>query len=59
MGDSELQCVTDESGQTNAVLVLISLWREIESERETAYLLKSERMKRRPLEARQLIGPSR
>lgn len=53
MGDSELQYVTDESGRRPAVIVPISLWREIESERETAYLLKSERMKRRLLEARQ------
>jgi len=30
----------------------IELWREIESERETAYLVKSERMKARLLEAR-------
>jgi hypothetical protein len=28
------------------------LWREIESERDTAYLLKSETMKRRLLEAK-------
>jgi PHD/YefM family antitoxin component YafN of YafNO toxin-antitoxin module len=35
------------------VIVPISLWREIESERETAYLLKSETMKRRLLEAKE------
>jgi hypothetical protein len=35
------------------VIVPISLWREIESERETAYLLKSENMKQRLLQARQ------
>jgi PHD/YefM family antitoxin component YafN of YafNO toxin-antitoxin module len=33
--------------------VPISLWRDIESERETAYLLKSEAMKRRLLEAKE------
>jgi hypothetical protein len=36
-----------------AVIVPIELWREIESERETAYLLKSEPMKRRLLQAAQ------
>jgi antitoxin YefM len=35
------------------VIVPISLWRDIESERETAYLLKSEAMKRRILEAKE------
>jgi antitoxin YefM len=33
--------------------VPIELWREIESERETAYLLKSETMKTRLLAAKQ------
>jgi hypothetical protein len=33
--------------------VPIELWREIESERETAYLLKSETMKDRLLQAAQ------
>jgi len=35
------------------VIVPIELWREIESEKETAYLLKSEEMKRRLLEAKE------
>jgi len=52
MADAEIQYVSDESGQPTAVIVPIALWREIESERETAYLLKSETMKRRLLEAR-------
>ena len=34
------------------VIVPIELWREIESERETAYLLKSETMKQRLVEAK-------
>jgi PHD/YefM family antitoxin component YafN of YafNO toxin-antitoxin module len=34
------------------VIVPIELWREIESERETAYLLKSQAMRRRLLEAK-------
>ncbi|PYS20461.1 MAG: prevent-host-death protein [Acidobacteria bacterium] len=48
----EIQYVSDESGNATAVIVPIELWREIESEKETAYLLKSEEMKRRLLEAR-------
>jgi len=34
------------------LLYPIDLWREIASEKETAYLLKSKRMKKRLLEAR-------
>ena len=49
---TEIQYVSDESGQPTAVIVPIELWREIESEKETAYLLKSETMKRRILEAK-------
>ena len=50
---TEIQYVSDESGQPTAVIVPIELWREIESEKETAYLLKSENMKRRLLEAKE------
>jgi antitoxin YefM len=50
---SEIQYVSNESGEPTAVIVPIDLWREIESEKETAYLLKSETMKRRLLEARE------
>ena len=49
----EIQYVSDESGQPTAVIVPIELWREIESEKETAFLLKSENMKQRLLEARE------
>ena len=48
----EIQYISDESGNPTAVIVPIELWREIESEKETAYLLKSEEMKRRLLEAK-------
>jgi PHD/YefM family antitoxin component YafN of YafNO toxin-antitoxin module len=51
MGDSEVHYVSDENGETTAVIVPISLWHEIQSERETQYLLKSENMRRRLLEA--------
>ncbi len=53
MAATEIQIVSNEQGEPTAVIVPIGLWREIESERETAYLLKSETMKRRLLEAKQ------
>lgn len=49
---TDIQYISDESGEPTAVIVPIELWREIESEKETAYLLKSENMKRRLLEAK-------
>lgn len=53
MSQSEIKYVSDESGNPVGVIVPIELWREIESERETAYLLKNENMKRRLLEAKE------
>ncbi|MBC7924226.1 MAG: prevent-host-death protein [Bryobacteraceae bacterium] len=53
MASPEIQFVSNEAGEPTAVLVPIDLWREIESERETAYLLKSDTMKRRLVEASQ------
>ncbi len=50
---TDIQYVSDESGEPTAVIVPIDLWREIESEKETAYLLKSENMKRRLVEAKE------
>jgi PHD/YefM family antitoxin component YafN of YafNO toxin-antitoxin module len=49
---TDIQYISDESGKPTAVIVPIELWREIESEKETAYLLKSETMRRRLLEAK-------
>ena len=49
----KIQYVSDSDGRTVGVLVPIELWREIASERETAYLLKSETMKGRLIEAKQ------
>ena len=48
----EIQIVSNEQGEPTAVIVPIELWREIESERETAYLMKSETMRQRLLEAK-------
>jgi len=50
---AEVQFVSDGNGNAVGVIVPIDLWREIESERETAYLLQSETMKRRLVEAGQ------
>jgi PHD/YefM family antitoxin component YafN of YafNO toxin-antitoxin module len=54
--DSPLQIVSDESGNAIAVIVPIDVWREIESERETAYLLKSDAMRERLLQAKNRTG---
>ena len=53
MAEAEIQYVSNENGEPTAVIVPISVWRDIESERETAHLLKSETMKRRILEAKE------
>ena len=49
---TDIQYVSDESGEPTAVIVPNELWREIESEKETAYLLKSENMNQRLVEAK-------
>jgi hypothetical protein len=48
----QVQYISDANSKITGVIVPISLWREIESEKETAWLLKSENMKRRLLEAK-------
>ena len=53
MQDADIQIVSNEAGEPTAVIIPIELWREIASERETAYLLKSEAMKQRLLAAAQ------
>ena len=53
MPEDVIQYVSDADGNAVAVIVPIELWREIESEKETAHLLKSDAMKRRLFEARQ------
>jgi hypothetical protein len=50
---TDLQYISDEAGNAVAVIVPIDIWQEIESERETAYLLKSDAMKSRLIEAKQ------
>jgi hypothetical protein len=59
MANTEIQIVSSESGEPTAVIVPIELREEIESERETAYLLKSAAMKDRLLQtARRQTGLS-
>jgi hypothetical protein len=48
----DLQYISDDTGNLTGVLVPIDLWNEISSELETTYLLKSQKMKQRLLEAR-------
>lgn len=49
---SQIQYISDDQNNVTGVIVPIDLWREIESEKETAYLLKSETMKKRLMEAK-------
>ncbi len=48
---TEIQYISDEDGNLTGILIPIGLWREMASEWETAYLLKSEAMRRRLFEA--------
>jgi len=41
MKSTDIQYVSNKKGQTVAVIVPIEVWREMDSEKETAYLLKS------------------
>jgi hypothetical protein len=47
MANSDLQNISDEKGNAVGVIVPISLWREIESQRETAHPIKSDAMRQR------------
>jgi PHD/YefM family antitoxin component YafN of YafNO toxin-antitoxin module len=49
---AEVQYITDSHNKVTGVIVPIELWNELQSEKETAYLLKSESMKERLLAAR-------
>jgi hypothetical protein len=49
---NEIQYISDENNEITGVIVPIELWQEIQSEKETAYLLKSKKMKARLLEAK-------
>ena len=49
----EVQYISDADGNRVAAVVPIELWQEIETSRETAYLLESPAMRDRLLEAKQ------
>ena len=51
MATGEIQFVTNDKGEETAVIVPIDIWRDIEAERETAYLLSSPTMRQRLTEA--------
>ena len=48
---TDIQYISDSEGKPTVVIIPIELWHEIASERETAYLLKSDAMKQRLLES--------
>ena len=48
----QLHYVLDADGNQVSVIVPIDLWREIASERETAYLLNTQIMRKRLMEAK-------
>jgi antitoxin YefM len=48
----QIQYIADENNNITGVIVPIDLWQEIQSEKETAYLLKSKAMKKRLLNAK-------
>jgi len=49
----QVQYISDKNNAITAVVVPIDLWHELQAEKETAYLLKSEVMRERLLAARQ------
>ena len=53
MSQTDIQYIVNENGHNTAVIVPIDLWEEIMSESETKYLLKSENMRKRLVEAMQ------
>lgn len=52
----KIQYVSDANGKPVSVIIPVELWQEIVSERETAYLLKSDAMRKRLLEAKERTG---
>ena len=56
MPEAQVQYIADEQGTVTGVIVPIDIWREITSELETEYLLKSQAMKERLLQARNRQG---
>lgn len=53
MAQADVQYVLDKNGRPKSVIIPLKLWHEIQSERETAYLLKSPAMKKWLAKAKQ------
>jgi PHD/YefM family antitoxin component YafN of YafNO toxin-antitoxin module len=49
---NQIQYISDEHNNVTGVIIPIDLWKELQSEKETAYLFKSENMKRRLMAAK-------
>lgn len=49
--DQALQYITDPEGKVISVIVPIEIWSDLAAEKETAFLLSSETMRKRLLEA--------
>ena len=47
-----VQYISDQNNNITGVIVPIDLWKELQSEKETAYLLKNETMKKRLIKAK-------
>ena len=53
---AEVQTVSDSEGRPIGVFVPIDVWRDIESELETAFVLRSDAMRTRLLAAKERSG---
>jgi hypothetical protein len=51
----DIHYVLDKNGNPQGVIVPMRLWREIQSERETAHLLKSHAMKKRLVNSKRRV----
>ncbi len=47
-----IQYISDQHNRITGVIVPIELWKELQSEKETAYLLKSATMKKRLIKSK-------
>ena len=56
METTDVEFLSDKEGKPVAVVIPIEMWRDMESELETAYLLKSPAMKERLLKSMQSEG---
>jgi antitoxin YefM len=52
----QIQYISDENNKITGVIIPIDIWKELQAEKETAYLLKSQTMKKRLLKAKDRKG---